>query len=290
MGVVIYYGWKAECSEQELVARLQGLRDRIQALGVRSVSDVIRVDPVCDPWVIDRFERQGLPIPPAVTEALERKTPTGRAHGEWCLILGTIFFDTYFDKPLMKRWYQPMFEFLDSDHGLWDESEVPESVTSGSITTFSAGIESAFADALLRYGFLIHVELDPGCESFTIGLSGYRGVAQPLWLGACMTKTQYSERLVHSHETVCRILDFAKEDGLLAGASDTCGFYEHRDWRKSAGTVNLETTFARVMSDVLADVAEKSGGAIKVISDPALKSYNLIVVKPETSEEDSKEG
>jgi hypothetical protein len=39
-----------------------------------------------------------------------------------------------------------------------------------------------------------------------------------------------------------------KEDGLLDGCEDTCGFYQHRDWSRSAGIVNRETTFASAMS------------------------------------------
>jgi hypothetical protein len=61
---------------------------------------------------------------------------------------------------------------------------------------------------------------------------------------------------------------------------DSIGFYKHRNWSKSAGIVNAETTFARVMSDAIDEVAAQSGGAIVVISSPASRSYNLLHVEP----------
>jgi hypothetical protein len=42
MGVFLDYWWKAECTEAELVERLERLRVRIQDLGVREVSQVIQ--------------------------------------------------------------------------------------------------------------------------------------------------------------------------------------------------------------------------------------------------------
>jgi hypothetical protein len=260
---------------------LERLRGRIQALKVRSVSEVIRVDPVSDPVAIRLIESEGVSLPPHVRAALERRTPPGDAHGRWCIMLGDFGFQGCFDQDLLKRYYKPVLDFLHSPHGLWDDSEIPESIQLGAMTYYRAGITKAFADALLCHGYVVCVDVDPGCESFLIGVSTYRGEGTPVWLGTSFTKTQYAERFVHAHETLCRILDMAKEDGLLAGCDDTCGFYQHRDWSRSAEIVNRETTFARAMSHVLADLAASSGGMIEVLSDPASKSYNLINTKPE---------
>lgn len=190
-----------------------------------------------------------------------------------------------FGETLLKRYYQPLKDFLDSDHGLWDEASLPESVKSGALTIFRIGFAMAFAEALMRYGFLFAVDVDPGCETFVVGLSGFRGAKEPLWLGAGGCKTQYSERFVHSHETLCRIMDMGKEEGLLVGGDDTCGFYHHRDWSRSADIVNTETTAARVLSMLMGGAAEQSGGRLRVQSAPALKAFNLINVKPSASRE-----
>ena len=141
-------------------------------------------------------------------------------------------------------------------------------------------MENAFAESLLKYGYCVKFDVGPGCESFIIGLSAYRNAERPLWLGSHFTKTQYAERFVHAHEMLCRIMDMAREDGLLAGGDDTCGFYHHRDWSKSADIVNTETTFARAMSLVSSAAAEASGGAIQVLSDPARRSYNIVNAGP----------
>jgi hypothetical protein len=54
------------------------------------VSEVIRVDPVCGTTVIELGGERGVPIPAAVHAAMERKTPIGREHGEWCAVLDSI--------------------------------------------------------------------------------------------------------------------------------------------------------------------------------------------------------
>ncbi len=281
MGVFLDHWWKAECPEDELIERLERLRTRIMALDVRRVSEVIRVEPVCNLLFIDLAQEAGATLPKAVEEALARKTPPGKEHGTWCLYVNPKFGERRFTKRLLARYHRPLLDFLESPHGLWDEESLPESVTRGPITIFRPGISAAFAEALLKTGFVVSIDVDPGCESFVIGLSGYRGAKQPLWIGSGWCKTQYSERFVHAHETLCRIMDMGKEEGLLAGGDDTCGFYHHRDWSKSAEIVNRETTFARAMSTMLAGAAEMSGGQVQVLSAPALKSYNLVRVNRE---------
>jgi hypothetical protein len=282
MSVSISAGWKAECSEAELVEKLKRLRRRIKAMDVRSVSRVIRVDPVCDPIAIRFLEKGNIVLPPVVQAALDQRTPRDeRKHADWCIMLSPYLIDRKIKKSLLDRFYKPLTDFLDSPHGLWNEADLPEQVTSGSLTTFRKGFSAAFANALLHYGFLICVNVDKGCDSLIIGLSGYKNAESPLWLGGSSTKTQYAERFVHAHETICRIFDMAKEEGLLDGCNDTCGFYRHRDWKKSASIVNEETTFARVMSDVIDSIAEESGGEIEVISDPVRTSHNLINIPPE---------
>src|SRR5262249_16124188 len=75
---------------------------------------------------------------------------------------------------------------------------------------------------------------------------------------------------------------FVREEGLLLAAEDTCQFYEHRDWSRSADRVNAETTFAHVVGGLLGcgvREAQKRGVPIEDISSPATRNYNLVRVK-----------
>jgi len=47
------------------------------------------------------------------------------------------------------------------------------------------------------------------------------------------SKTMYATRFVQAHESICTALDFAREEGLLYSAHDTCGFHSHRDWQRA---------------------------------------------------------
>jgi hypothetical protein len=65
---------------------------------------------------------------------------------------------------------------------------------------------------------------------------------------------------------------------LLLAANDTCKFYQHRDWSRSAPIVNAETTFAHLVGgliDASIQAARKSGVRIEDRSDPATRNYNL---------------
>ena len=79
-------------------------------------------------------------------------------------------------------------------------------------------------------------------------------------------------------------LDAARDVGLLYQAKDTCGFYQHRSWKKAAPIVNQETTFAHIMGQMISAgvaAAQAAGMRIEDISDPATKNYNLIHVDKE---------
>jgi hypothetical protein len=85
-----------------------------------------------------------------------------------------------------------------------------------------------------------------------------------------------------AHESICKALDCARDEGLLHAAGDTCKFYNHRDWSKSAAIVNAETTFAHVVGGLFSmgvSEAQKRGAKIEDMSDPATRNYNLIQVR-----------
>ncbi len=73
---------------------------------------------------------------------------------------------------------------------------------------------------MLGYEYLIHVDPCEGCEAFAIGLTFFRSKGRPFWLGSGFTKTQYATRFVQSHESICRGLDFANEEGMVFDARD----------------------------------------------------------------------
>jgi hypothetical protein len=97
------------------------------------------------------------------------------------------------------------------------------------------------------------IRVDPVCGTTVIGLGGELGIPIPSAVHAAMERKTPAGR---AHGECCAVLD-------------SIGFYKHRNWSKSAGIVNAETTFARVMSDAIDEVAAQSGGAIEVIASPA---------------------
>jgi hypothetical protein len=109
-----------------------------------------------------------------------------------------------------------------------------------------------------------------------------------MWLGGGFTKTQYATHFINAHENVCRILDVARDEGLLHEAKDTCGFFEHRSWKTSGPIVNEETTFAHVIGELLSAgvaKAQAAGMPVEDVSDPATKNYNLIRIRDEAEPE-----
>src|SRR5260370_31026283 len=111
---------------------------------------------------------------------------------------------------------------------------------------------------MLRYGYLMILDPGEGSETVHLGLTALRREGVPMWLGSGFTKTQYASHFTTAHENVCRILDEAREVGLLYKARDTCGFYRHRSWKKAAPIVNQETTFAHVMGQMLPAGSEQA--------------------------------
>jgi hypothetical protein len=158
-----------------------------------------------------------------------------------------------------------------------------------SLTFYRAAFALELTAVMLRHGYVIVVRPCEGCETFAIGLTSFRSAGTPCWLGSSFTKTQYATRFVQVHESICTALDYAREEGLLLAADDTCKFWTHRDWSKSADLVNAETTFARVMGGLISagiEESRKQGVQIEDISHPATRNYNVVrVVKEPRSRE-----
>jgi len=279
MGVFLNYAFHIECAEAELLERMRRLRRKLKQLPFDSVSRILRVDPAYQPMPLRLLQKHGYVLPKAVSRRLRGKLDT--RHGELCLVAAPPCF-VHVPDELQDKFYEPAVQFAKTTT-LWREEDLPEKiVVPRSWTFFRFGFIMELTAVMLRHGYLILVQPCEGCETFAIGLTSFRTEGTPCWLGSWFTKTQYATRFVEAHESICTALDFAREEGLLLAASDTCDFYTHRDWSKSADIVNAETTFAHVMGGLLGSGVkelQKRGVPIKDISDPATKNYNLIRVQ-----------
>jgi len=279
MGVFIDYAFHIECSEKELLERMRRLRRKLRQLPFDSVSRVLRVNPAYQPLQLKLLPEHGYPLPPAVRRRLRGKL--GTDHDELCHLAAPCAFMLVRDE-LQHTFYQPALHFSKTTT-LWREEELPEKIfVPYSLTYYRLAFALELAGVMLRHGYLIVVQPCEGCETFAIGLTSFRTEGTPCWLGSGFTKTQYATRFVEAHESICTALDFAREEGLLLAAEDTCQFYAHRDWSKSADIVNAETTFAQVVGGLLGRgirEAQKRGVNIQDISDPATRNYNLVRVK-----------
>jgi hypothetical protein len=280
MGVYIDYSFYAECPEAELLTRLRRLRRKVAGLPLARVGRIKRLDPVYQDMPLDILRRRGHHLPAAVNARLK-----GKSSRDYCMQCGLAapMASTLVPKKLQRQFMRPAIELLRTTD-LWSEADLPEQVQWGSITFFRDGFAFALADVMLRYGYLMSLDPGEGCESVQVGLTTLRHKRIPIWLGCGFTKTQYAAHFVTAHESVCQILDAAREVGLLYRARDTCGFHQHRDWKKAAPIVNAETTFAQVAGRMLSTAvaaAQAAGMPIEDISDPTTKNYNLIRVRDE---------
>jgi hypothetical protein len=187
-------------------------------------------------------------------------------------------------KKLEWQFMRPAIKFSETTT-LWRNEDLPEELGDPppfrSLVYFRAAFAIELASVMIRHGHLIIVRPCEGCESFYIGLTSFRTGKTPLWMGSGFTKTQYATRFVEAHESICKGLDFAADEGLLLRASDTSGFYGHRDWSRSADIVNQETTFAHLVRGVFTGgiaEAKKAGVKVEDVSSPATRNYNLVKV------------
>ncbi len=280
MGVYVDYSFYAECPEPELLARLRSLRRKVARLPLAKVGKIMRLDPVYQHMTLDFLRKGGYRLPAAVRARLKGKS--SRSYRESCLLAAPMV-SMLIPKKLQRRFMQPAMDFLTTTE-LWQETDLPEKVECGPMTIFRRGFAFALAEVMLRHGYLMILDPGEGCETVHIGLTTLRKEGVPMWLGNSFTKTQYATHFIQAHETVCRVLDVAEEVGLLYRARDTCGFYQHRNWKKAAPIVNAETTFAHVVGQLLSSgvqAAQAAGMHIEDLSDPATKNYNLIRVDDE---------
>jgi hypothetical protein len=289
VGVYIDYAFHSDCSEEGLLDRLRRLRRKLKKLSFRTVGKVQRVDPVYGSLPIKLLQKHGYPLPAAVEKRLRGKL--GTEHDELCFWAAPPTLMCVPQK-LQARFYRPALRFAKRTD-LWRYEDLPAKIdVPYSLTYYRLAFAVEMANAMLRHGYLMLIDPGEGCETFSIGLTSYRTVDPPLWLGSGFTKTQYATHFVQVHENICRGLDLAQEEGLLLAAKDTCKFYQHRDWSQSAPIVNAETTFAHLVGGLIdagIKAARKSGVQIQDLSDPATRNYNLVRVEDVCKKKDGKE-
>jgi hypothetical protein len=284
MGVYVSYSFYAECSESELLARLRQFRRKLVRLPLARVSRIKRLDPVYPGMPLHLLRERGYRLPAAVKARLKGKT--SRDYNMQCGLAAPPV-SILVPRELEYRFMEPAIELVKTTD-LWNEPDLPEKVEYGSMTIFRRGFAFALAEVMLRFGYLMILDPGEGCEPVNVGLTTFRDQSVPMWLGGGFTKTQYATHFINAHENVCRILDVARDEGLLHEAKDTCGFFEHRSWKTSGPIVNEETTFAHVIGELLsAGVAKAQAAGVPVedVSDPATKNYNLIRIRDEAEPE-----
>jgi hypothetical protein len=241
MSVVINYKFGAQCSEEELVAKLERIRAGSTALEDVVPGPIRRIQPCYSKTLFKELEAARIKLPPAVAERVKEAKRKNDDFTELWVGLSAL------DPEERLRFTDPALEMMNSTD-LWNAEDYPSEFSASAMAYNRGGIMLEFANALLLRGFVLTIRLGEGCDPMTIPLASYRTPGVPVWRGGGFTRTQYAVHFTRDHEHVCHILDFAKNEGLLLEATDTCDFYKHRDWHRSAPVVNRETDFIAAVS------------------------------------------
>jgi hypothetical protein len=283
MGVYLSWNLMFDGDEEELLLRLNRARARIEELPVRSVGPIKRLEPLSSASVLFAMSRAKIQPPPVVAERIQM------IWGDKDLFQRAIYLDlmmlqTIEDKSLWSRWFVPLKEFMDQTD-LWRAEDYPAWVRDGHTHGFvpvtqcldelprdeeegkffgstmnRACLLTAFAEAMIRYAYLIEVSAGEHCESLWFWLSTCRGADRPLWLGHSSAKTQYATSLELTHRTAVRVIDAFAAEGLLLSAEDDSGYYEHRDWSQARKVFGAELAFAGLMSGLAGALVQREAG------------------------------
>jgi hypothetical protein len=286
MGVYVDYTLRAEGLDEVVQSRLERVRQRCLDLPLERVGDVQHIEPIYGSITFSLYNQNGLTLPAEVALRYN-EAEADPQHWERCFSFG-MFPGRNLPDAEVTRYIAPVLEFI-ANTEFWRSEDLPETLGQSAFgfDTFKmsrAAIELDFASLWIRHGYLLVIDPGKGSETVKLGLSTYRlqqhraETELPLWHGDSFTKTQYAENFVHVHETVCKVLDIVKEEGLLLEASDTCGYYASRSWAEAGRAVNEENAFAKVMSGII-DVGignlREEGVGVKVLVDNASKAKQV---------------
>jgi len=280
MGVFVDYALRAEGTEDDVRARLERVRQRCLDLPLRSVGDVLRVEPIYNSINVKLLRKEGYVLPEAIAGRI-RGAEADVNYGLRCYAFG-LFAGRLLSESDLKRFLAAPDELIESTD-LWRKEDLPEELSQSAggrkhYTINRAAIEFELASILLCRGFSLIVHPGEGSETVNLGLATF-GLPQkskshepPLWYGESFTKTQYARDFVRAHENVCQVLDVLQEEGLLLQAGDTCGYYATRSWAEAGDKVNAELQFARAayaLVDVGIGNLREAGVNVRVLSDNA---------------------
>lgn len=285
MGVYIDYCLSAEGDDDEIVSRLERVRQRCLDLPLKSVGKVQRVDPVYNFMTLSLYQKEGYKLPPEIKSRFD----AAEAKRDSALSISFGFLLAYgLPEEMQLRYIAPAMEYADRAP-LWNPDEMPDEISQSVLgfKTFTVnryGIEIEFANVILRYGYVLLLDPGDGCETVSLGMAAYSkmegsSLTEPaLWHGNSFTKTQYAKNFILAHETICKILDVVKEEGLLYSGGDTCGYYEDRNWDAASKVVNEELAFAEIMGGALSHEIgnlREEGVPVQMIQDNASKAKQV---------------
>jgi len=282
MGIFVDWKLAFEGDDEQLLLHLNRARSRIRKLPGVEVSEITRVDPVISPMILMTVEQHNLPIPPVVAERLRPIQEGSRDDQIEMLSFETFGWGNEL-KELQERWARPQFDLRNTtdlwraeDYPAWIREgwkqpgmvyvrecldEKPEDESFNGVTMNRGVILSVFADALLRYGYLFHVNPGEGSEWVSVALSAYRQEEKaPLFIGRGSAKTQYATNLEQAHRNVVETLDALQEEGLLLAAGDNSGYLEHRDWQKARRRIAAELAFTGLIGGSMTSLVRKAVG------------------------------
>jgi hypothetical protein len=262
MGLTVCYTFEFRGSKTALRKKLEGLRQSLMDLPVRSVGEVIEVKRTLlefgyGKYKGERFEANALGFMMALSYFLDA-VPEKAVNKIIDQIGGTL--NEYKLSPTEKRRYRRLRDKADE---IWRRRR-DRIKQSGN-------------------GFVLRVDIGEGCENFVLML-GRIGKGK-LWRGTRYTKTQYAVHFVDAHLTVIKILDLCKEAGILKNVHDEGEFWQTRDLEVLAKNINESTATILAVGAMLKGPAKKAGFTMQSAID---KSMNLMQVRGRKQDDETR--
>src|SRR4026208_1081887 len=124
MSVVINYKFGAECTEQDLKARLTRLRAKVRHLDDVVPDRVRRIEPCYSKMLFRELESAGIKLPAAVVKRVKQAKKKDEDFTDLWLALSAL------DPEERLRFSEPALRFIDATH-LWNAEDQPSEFSSG---------------------------------------------------------------------------------------------------------------------------------------------------------------